>query len=856
VTLHRTERLVGRGPLVVAGIAVACLLGALAALAVAAVSRDPVGGIIVAVLLVLGGLLDLALLAIVLVRDPFRRGVLARLDAVERRIEEGAPPVRSVVSTAKEAPPDEPAITESPSVVDEVETPPETAPAPQVTPMPSLAARVRTSKARPDRERRQISWEALLGGRALGILGVVVMTVAIGLFLKFGWDQGWFRPSPPIRVVLGVLGGGALLIVGELARRRERYRMLAQILTAGGVSAIYVSAWAAHGLFHLVGGPTAFVLIAATAAFGVGVAVATNGRVVAILSTIGAFLVPVVVELPEQSPTALYFFLVVVTAAVLMVSAFRRWPELGVLTAVGVGVHTAAALQWTWPQTHMVLVDACFVLVEMGLFLGVALTFAWRRRQQPGVVELAMLAVVSLAGWGVGLWRLEALGDAVCGVWTLVVLLLEVVAAGVLLKRLGSEERGRLVFVVVAFLLLTAIPPVVWDGPAIPLGWAVEALALALAGLRADSPWILRAAAAVAGLSALVGLESLGVRPGERWPLADPDAVLRLLTALALAAVLVLAERRCRGHDGVPEMLRWTAAPAAGLALVALAAPESRAAATLWTTTGVRPVAGVVVTAVLAAAAAALLAAWRWRPLTATTLTGGVLLMAVLMWDTTGGPRWAWAAAMAVAPVLWAGLVLVPAARSGLGSDRTLTRVVVLATAVTMVIVAVAWRAWQRWPGELVVPSGVVPAFLLAGAALGLLMAARSARGWPRPAHGEWLETAGWVLAVAGASRLLASAIALSDVAGRPETERAAMVSLSVLWGCAGLALVLAGLVAGRPWRRWLGLALLGVTVTKVFFSDLASAATVIRIVAFMVTGAALIAGSFLYARFRERLEA
>jgi uncharacterized membrane protein len=109
------------------------------------------------------------------------------------------------------------------------------------------------------------------------------------------------------------------------------------------------------------------------------------------------------------------------------------------------------------------------------------------------------------------------------------------------------------------------------------------------------------------------------------------------------------------------------------------------------------------------------------------------------------------------------------------------------------------------------------------------------------------------VAGVAAASRLLASGIALTQP-DDATTRHTAIVALSVLWGGVGLALVLAGLVARHRARRLLGLALLAVTVAKVFLVDLAAAPTVTRIVAFLATGLALMGGSFLYARFRDRL--
>ncbi len=854
----------GRGPLVVAGVVVACLLGALLGIVMAALGhRNEVTGLVLAAGLILLALFTMAVLVIVLVRDRFPREVLARLEALEVGLARAEHLEPAPVAPPAPAPPEvaaPPSRTQAeavlpPPVVGAREpAPAAAAPSPALTGPPEPqppAPRLPAAAWQRQRPADGASLEMLLGGRGLAIAGAVVLVIAIGLFLKFGWDQGWFRPSPPVRVALGVVTGLALLASGEWARRAERYRVLSQVLTAGGIGALYLSAWAAHGLYRLVGAGPAFLLLATAAGLGVAVATATHGRVLASLATVSGVMVPLVVSLPDSAPTPVYLLMLVVVAAVLPVAAARGWPELSILALAGVALDTRLAFEWQWPTPDGRLVDVGFLLAAMALFFALTLAYAWRRRQAPSRIDLVVLAVASLGGWAVGLARLQPLGEVTRGVWTLVVLLVELVAAHLLLVRLGATAAGRRLFLGLALVLMTALPPVLWDGAGVATAWAVEALVLALA---ARAPAIGHAAAAVAVLAAVAAVQSTA---GEAAPFVSAAAGLRLVAAVSLAVLLVAVERRTARDAAGSWSVAAVAAPAAALALLAWLMPSVG----VWAARTVKPlaeagVAGAVLSVVLAAAGGALMAAWPWRPLPATSLTGAAMIAAGLVWGAGAARLEGWHAAAAAAPLAWTGAALLAVAARAGHPERAVERWIVVGGAGATAAMAVLWRLRAGWPGEDVMVGGLLPAALGGAAAAMLLVAAHRARAWPPQQGPAWLETAGWVTAVAAASRLLASAVALAPGPSEAEAQRIALVSLSVLWGGAGLALVLAGLIGRAPHRRHLGLGVLGLTVAKVFLFDLASAPTVLRIVAFLATGLALLAGAYLYARFRERLEA
>lgn len=80
-------------------------------------------------------------------------------------------------------------------------------------------------------------------------------------------------------------------------------------------------------------------------------------------------------------------------------------------------------------------------------------------------------------------------------------------------------------------------------------------------------------------------------------------------------------------------------------------------------------------------------------------------------------------------------------------------------------------------------------------------------------------------------------------------------MTLSCLWGLFATIFILVGILKKIPGLRWASLVLFTLVTAKVFFLDLAGLDAIYRIVSFMVLGIVLLAGSFIYHRFKDRLE-
>jgi uncharacterized membrane protein len=86
------------------------------------------------------------------------------------------------------------------------------------------------------------------------------------------------------------------------------------------------------------------------------------------------------------------------------------------------------------------------------------------------------------------------------------------------------------------------------------------------------------------------------------------------------------------------------------------------------------------------------------------------------------------------------------------------------------------------------------------------------------------------------------------------DLKLAQQLSISVVWTIYGGAMLAVGIARRSKLLRVMALLLLGLTIFKVFLFDLSSLEKLYRIISFIVLGAILLAVSFLYQRYRQRV--
>jgi uncharacterized membrane protein len=205
-------------------------------------------------------------------------------------------------------------------------------------PEDSEAWREEQSPEKPSQEKRR-DIESVIGGSWFNWIGIIAVTLGVGFFLKLAIDNGWIGPSG--RVGFAALLGISLLYVGERLRKRG-LQSFAYILSGGGILVLYLADYAAYNFYHLIGQPSAFLLMAVVTTTAVLLSVRLDALPIAILGLIGGFLTPVMLSSGVDNEVGLFTYVALLDAGVLAIAYFKSWRSLDFLSfaatvAIGVG---------------------------------------------------------------------------------------------------------------------------------------------------------------------------------------------------------------------------------------------------------------------------------------------------------------------------------------------------------------------------------------------------------------------------------------------------------------------------------------------------------------------------------------
>lgn len=210
---------------------------------------------------------------------------------------------------------------------------------------------------------------AWLGGFAL-FLGVVFL-------VKYSFENNLITPLG--RVAIGIAIGSGLVLLGWWLAR-GRYRATAQSLCATGIVILYADLFAAHSFYGLISLTTAFFAMSAVTLFSFLLAVNLNAQVIVILGLLGGFLTPVVLRTGADNAPALFLYVALLDLGVAAVALRKRWLYLVLLAALG-----TVLTQFGWTAQFF---DANKGIRALWIFLGfealfLAIFFLRRRRPAP-----------------------------------------------------------------------------------------------------------------------------------------------------------------------------------------------------------------------------------------------------------------------------------------------------------------------------------------------------------------------------------------------------------------------------------------------------------------------------------------
>ncbi len=381
--------------------------------------------------------------------------------------------------------------------------------------------------------------EFYVGQRLLAALTILSLVLAAVFFLRHAFRLAWLVPQ--VRVAIGLLGGAAAWGLGYRSVRQgaERWGSLLLVFAA---LLLYTSTYAAQAYYNLIDPIFGSLMLVVLSVILLVAAVALDSVLLAIVTAVGALLIPALLRAPTDAYVTLFVYLTVLGAVLLGASTIRRWPV--VPTVVLLGIHMD---YWLWYMgfyhTEKLGAVLAFLSAVFALFFARSAVVTWARRGLM-IEHYALIVLNALLGF----WAAQAvLFDVHPDTRGAAALLLALVHLEV--ARWASRSRDTVsdagMWIAVAAGLVAWGGALWFDAPWVGFGWAVTAALLYFIGHRASIDLLRFVSLALFGLALVWSVWTLRTtfRP---WPYLP--VINRVGLPTILVPVLVLASRAWRSY--------------------------------------------------------------------------------------------------------------------------------------------------------------------------------------------------------------------------------------------------------------------------------------------------------------------
>ena len=175
---------------------------------------------------------------------------------------------------------------------------------------------------------RHPDMEKFIGENLVNKIGIAILVLAIGFFVKYAIDQNWVGPVG--RVSIGILCGAVLIVIAH--KMRNTYKSFSSVLAGGGLAVFYFTISLAYHQFHLFEQPTAFLIMIVITAFAVVLSILYNKQELAIISLLGGFLAPFLVSNGSGNYKTLFIYLILLNIGLLTIAYNKAWRLLNFLS--------------------------------------------------------------------------------------------------------------------------------------------------------------------------------------------------------------------------------------------------------------------------------------------------------------------------------------------------------------------------------------------------------------------------------------------------------------------------------------------------------------------------------------------
>lgn len=358
-------------------------------------------------------------------------------------------------------------------------------------------------------------------------VGVVVVLFGVGFFIKYAIDNELF--TFPVWARLAGLALFGLVMFGVGWRLRGEREIYALSLQGGGLGVLYLTTYAAFEFYALLPATIAFgAMVVVTVAAGLA-AVVQNSRTLIVLGVAGGFLAPLLAATEAGNHVALFSYYAVLNAAILTIAWFKAWRILNLL---GFAFTFVIASFWGYQgyrPEHFATTEPFLILFVL-MYIGVAVLCALRRPPDlRGFVDSTVVFGTPFIGFALQTQLVESEAGLA---WSAGGLAALYAVLGAVLWRIEDLRLLAMCFVGLALGFLALAFPLALDDQWTSAAWAAQGAVLAWFSVRNASRLPAFAGAALQVAAAVAHVQA-GLFEGVATPSPNGPILAGAVLALA-----------------------------------------------------------------------------------------------------------------------------------------------------------------------------------------------------------------------------------------------------------------------------------------------------------------------------------
>lgn len=416
--------------------------------------------------------------------------------------------------------------------------PREPADSPQPVPGPPVIKRSASPRpATPSTAAPRESLEQRLGTWVALICGIVIIFIGVGFFLKYAYEH--WSLGPWSKVGMAAAGGILSIIVGEFSRRRG-FETPAKGLIALGLGILYATLFAANRYFGILGTEFAFAGAVAVTVMTMLFAVRLDEALIAMLGLLGGYITPLILSTGENLPHHLFGYVLLLNLTGMGLAFFRQWKGIHILAFVGTfGLYAAWFFTYACDGDGLIDGTQTAVIAVSWLsgfslyFLAFSMIRPLVHRNKTHITDAVVIAVNT--GVTVLFLFLCLYADfrTALGILLLIWSAIHLGLFALLRSVKFQDERIEPLLLAAGLLYFIIWVPMFFEMKTLTVLWAVQGLLLVFAGMKyrnLPARWFGFAAYLLSVGNLLLAMDW---RPEEFTPILNADFMTWLAVALA-----------------------------------------------------------------------------------------------------------------------------------------------------------------------------------------------------------------------------------------------------------------------------------------------------------------------------------